>query len=144
MACAQTRSAAQRIVRSAAFRGLLHTELGHSLQFAAELAVKKKQEEPMSTPGMRRDWGPDSPATDRVWAQAIYAVIERRLTLRQAAQPEQQQQHPSHGPSNRELSPELNDEIVTVLREQFLQQQQYDDYKSSETAATTDSRAGHC
>ncbi|KAE8997094.1 hypothetical protein PR003_g26859 [Phytophthora rubi] len=120
----------------------------------------------MSTPGMRRDWSPDSPATDRVWAQAIYAVIERRLTLRQAAQvsglqqvrhlaplpaarcghhqPEQQQQHPSHGPSNRELSPELNDEIVTVLREQFLQQQQYDDYKSSETAATTDSRAGHC
>ncbi|KAE9045640.1 hypothetical protein PR003_g4573 [Phytophthora rubi] len=172
---------------------------------------------------MRRS--PDSPATDRVWAQAIYAVVERRLTLHQAAQAFglqpaalqrlvrqrtlQQVRHlppsarsvprsmpgvattsPSSSnniqvmtpavatssgaslasdryvfpplnplalsrgssptgsnnsslrgvaplgvmtpPPSCELSPDLNDEIVAVLREQFLQQQQYDDYESGD------------
>ncbi|KAG7377710.1 26S proteasome non-ATPase regulatory subunit 13 [Phytophthora pseudosyringae] len=160
-----------------------------------------------SNPGMRRDWSPSSPVSDRVWAQAVHAVVERRLSLRQAAQAFglqqaalhrlvrqqtlQQLRHsaapprrsasptksddsrftapamagtgssptaryvfprlnplalghgsPSGGalpavaplasvvspPAVGELTPELNDEVVSVLREQFMQQQQYDDY----------------
>jgi hypothetical protein len=151
-------------------------------------------------PGQRREWGdPSSPVEDRTWAQAILAVVERRLTLRQAALAyglqqaalhrlvrqhtlQQMRQAPAarpnggasadsrftpagsagqdryvfpslnpqalgHGSPNRgplppvaplaaamtspppvcELTPELNEEVVTVLREQFLQQQ-FDDY----------------
>ncbi|KAE9169622.1 hypothetical protein PF005_g27886 [Phytophthora fragariae] len=82
---------------------LLDCELGGKLKTVSKFCVEQAAEcsrtndalcrrassqavRSMSTPGMRRDWSPDSPATDRVWAQAIYAVIERRLTLRQAAQ----------------------------------------------------------
>ncbi|KAG6612737.1 putative DNA-binding protein [Phytophthora cinnamomi] len=192
----------------------------------------------MSTPGLRREWSPGSPVSDRVWAQAIHAVAERRLTLRQAAQAFGLQhaalhrlvrQHtlqqarrlppttrslpgslsgtaatsptgsddsrsvapvsastagsssttnnstrlagdryvfprlnpltlgrssPTGGgnattnmllptvaplaamppllPPACELSPDLNDEVVAVLREQFLQQQQYEDYETSD------------
>uniref|UniRef100_H3GG64 HTH psq-type domain-containing protein n=1 Tax=Phytophthora ramorum TaxID=164328 RepID=H3GG64_PHYRM len=171
----------------------------------------------MSNPSMRRDWRPASPVSDRVWAQAVHAVVERRLTLRQSAQAFglqqaalhrlvrqhtlQQLRRPAstrslpgslpsaasptnsdnshfttpvpstgndryvfprlnplalgHGsPNNKgsssnaplpgvaaavmpsppmcELTPELNDEIVVVLQEQFMQQQQYNDYETTD------------
>ncbi|CAH0476659.1 unnamed protein product [Peronospora belbahrii] len=168
----------------------------------------------MSSNTVRRDWSPGtSPMSDRVWAQAIHAVVERRLTLRQASQAfglqqtalhrlvrqhtlQQLRQPPStrslctsptnsddsrltalaiassnknsetsnthyvfprlnpvalchnspHGvslpavaplatvmvpPPVCELTPEINDEVVAVLREQFVQQQ-YDDYETSD------------
>ncbi|TDH72799.1 hypothetical protein CCR75_009762 [Bremia lactucae] len=152
-----------------------------------------------------RDWS-TSPVSDRVWAQALHAVVERRVSLRQASQDFGLQQSALHrlvrqhtlrqlrhapsspdsstSPSKNdkrplslpttsscgvtsndryvfpqlnslvlgqrspnggqlpsvvpitavmtpplfcELTPELNDEIVSVLREQFVQQ--YEDYK---------------
>ncbi|KAG2945242.1 hypothetical protein PC110_g20556 [Phytophthora cactorum] len=159
---------------------------------------------------------PDCPVSDRVWAQAVHAVVERRLSLRQASQAfglqqvalhrlvrQHTLQHVRHGaaapplpppslgrstpsPTNNdsrfavavtsssasgsdryvfprlnplalgqrspngvplpimapiaavmtpppvcELTPELNDEIVSVLRGQFMQQH-YDDYETSD------------
>ncbi|KAL3662647.1 hypothetical protein V7S43_012494 [Phytophthora oleae] len=158
----------------------------------------------------RREWNPNIPVSDHVWAQAVHAVVERRLSLRQASQAFGLQQaalqrlvrqqtlqrlhHPAPtrsvsssgvSPSNsegseftapvstsatagssndryvfprlnplalahtstnggplpavasvmtpttaHELTPELNDEVVSWLREKYLQQQQYDDYET--------------
>ncbi|ETN18446.1 hypothetical protein PPTG_04047 [Phytophthora nicotianae INRA-310] len=160
----------------------------------------------------RRDWSPGS-VSDGVWAQAVHAVVERRLSMRQASQTFGLQQvalqrlvrqhtlqrHGARGtppmqslpgsttsptsddrrfavavsssasaneryvfprlnplalgqrsptgaplpsvapvptvmspPPVCELTPEINNEIVSVLREQFIQQQQYDDYETSD------------
>ncbi|KAF4149675.1 hypothetical protein GN958_ATG01071 [Phytophthora infestans] len=161
--------------------------------------------------GIRRNWSPGS-ASESVWAQAVHAVVERRLSLRQASQTYGLQQvalhrlvrqhtlqHLRHGaaaplplslpgstttsPTNSDngsfrtaatssnndryvfprlnslalgqrspngaplprvapmttvmsppapvcdLTPELNDEIVSMLREQFMQQQ-YEEYET--------------
>ncbi|GMF38286.1 unnamed protein product [Phytophthora fragariaefolia] len=59
--------------------------MDRSLQSAAHPAADPPHLS-MSAPGIRRDCSPDSPVSDRVWAQAIHAVVERRLSLRQAAQ----------------------------------------------------------
>ncbi|KAK1930650.1 hypothetical protein P3T76_013971 [Phytophthora citrophthora] len=156
-----------------------------------------------------REWNLNSPVSDHVWAQAIQAVVERRLSLRQASQTFGLQEaalqrlvrqqtlqrlrrpaptrsvsgsgtslsnsedggftvpassamgssgryvfprlnplalgrsSPNGGPlpavasvmtpsAGHELTPELNDVVVTWLREKYLQQQKYDDYEISD------------